>query len=241
LWEARLYCWVDFKDCTFAADTDMRSMHADQGLVITGCKFAGDCLLRGTLVQKKFQADTSRFEALLDLSKAKRNDFVYLERIAQGARQRFGFLNALAERILMRPEQVEGRLESDQEGRYEDAMREYGLLKRSFSKLYRFDMEDWAFYRFKVSQRRGCGRSWKRPWTKLGRLGDWLFLDLGCGYGTRPGRAVCSAVVLILLFALLYATNIEMFYLEKKPFADEPETSFANRVVASLVMSVSVF
>ena len=33
-------------------------------------------------------------------------------------------------------------------------MQEYGLLKRVFEGLHRYEQEDWAFYRFKVNQRR---------------------------------------------------------------------------------------
>src|SRR3712207_8038178 len=57
------------------------------------------------------------------------------------------------------------------------AMHEYALLKRSSGTLHRFEQEDWAYYRFKVNQRRCCNRSWLRPWTKLAQLLDWLLLD----------------------------------------------------------------
>ena len=99
----------------------------------------------------------------------------------------FAFTNALAERILVRPEQLDGRLASEQAGDHAQAMQEYGLLKRVFEGLHRYEQEDWAFYRFKVNQRLSKPRSWRRPWSKLAQFGDWLLLDRGCGYGTSPG------------------------------------------------------
>ena len=100
---------------------------------------------------------------MLDFSKAKLHDFVYLEAIEQGESQRFAFTNALAERILVRPEQLVGRLASEAAGDHAQAMQEYGLLKRIFEGLHRYEEEDWAFYRFKVNQRLGKARSWRRP------------------------------------------------------------------------------
>jgi hypothetical protein len=240
-WELHAHGWMEFKDCEFMQPVDLRSMHVGQGFILQDCRFAGEVLLRGSTVSKKLDAANSRFEGLLDLGKAKLHDFVYLEGIGQGEKQRFAFLNALADRILIQPAQLLDRLASEQAGHHEQAMHEYGLLKRSFQNLHRFDQEDWAFYRFKVNQRRGCGRSWRRPWTKLGQLCNWLFLDLGCGYGTNPFRAVRAAGVIILLFALVYALGIEQFYLEKKPFPELEITDWPNRIVTSLLMSVSVF
>jgi hypothetical protein len=210
-------------------------------LIFAGCTFAGDFLLRGATVCKKLQADGCRFEKLLDVSKAKLNDFVYLEAIEQGPEMRFAFANAVAERLLVRPDQVEGRLASEAAGQHELAMHEYGLLKKCYQGQHRFEAEDWAFYRFKVNQRMTTPATWNRPWTKLRRFCNWLFLDVGCGYGTNPVRAVRMAVVLILGFALLYAIGVEQFYAEKKPFPNDEVTDFSNRVMIGLITSVSVF
>lgn len=241
LWEAEFLCWADFKGCTFAGEADFRSLHADQGFVLTKCVFEGDFLFRGATVCKKFQADGCRFDKLLDLSKAKLQDFAYLEGIEQGPDQRFAFANAVAERVLIRPDQIEGRLASECGGQHEAAMQEYGLLKKCFQSLHRFDAEDWAFYRFKVNQRKAAPATWSRPWTMWRRFFNWLFLDVGCGYGTNPARAVRMAIVIILGFALLYIIGIEEFYAEKKPFPDMEVTDTPNRVMIGLITSVSVF
>ena len=164
-----------------------------------------------------------------------------MEAIKQGPHQTFGFLNTVAERIRILPSQVEGRLASELAGNHEDAMQEYGLLKKCYSALHRFDQEDWAFYRFKVAQRRAKPTSWRRPWTKWRHFFEWLFLDIGCGYGTNPARAVRMAVVIILGFALLYGTNVNLFYAEKLPFPTEAKDGLANSIMIGLITSVSVF
>src|SRR5581483_977028 len=144
-WEAHFRGWAEFKKCEFAAEADFRSFHAVEGFIISNCKCAGDVLFRGSTVSKKWDGHGTRFEALLDFSKAKLHDFVYLEAIEQGERQRFAFANALAERLLIRTEQLEGRLASELVEDYGQAMHEYALLKRCFGALHRFDQEDWAY------------------------------------------------------------------------------------------------
>jgi hypothetical protein len=239
-WEAQFRGWVELKQSEFVQELDMRSIHADQGFLMTRCQCAGDVLFRGATVSKKWDGGGSRFEKLLDFSKAKLNDFVYLEGIEQGQRQRFAFANAVADRLLVRTAQLEDRLASELTGDHELAMREYALLKRCFASLHRFDEEDWAYYRFKVNQRRSRPRSWARPWTKAGQFFDWLLLDHGCGYGTNPYRAVGAAFLIIVLFGLVYAADVTSLPLDKAPFEGGKE-SLLNRVALGLMTSVSVF
>jgi hypothetical protein len=239
-WEAHFQGWVDIKACEFLDEADFRSLHAEEGFVLTGCTFRSDVLLRGATIEKKCAADTSRFEGLLDFSKAKLHDFVYLEGIEQGENQRFAFLNAVADRILVRTEQLERRLDSECKGAYAQAMQEYGLLKRNFESLHRYEAEDWALYRFKVNQRRCKARSWERPWSKVSEFCDWLLLDHGCGYGTNPFRAVRAALLIILGFAAIYAAGVASLYVEHTPFAG-PATSFGNRLMIGTLTSVSAF
>ncbi|WP_435005934.1 pentapeptide repeat-containing protein [Tundrisphaera lichenicola] len=240
-WEARFEGWAEFKDCTFVGEADLRSFHAEEGFILAGCKFEGDALFRGATVCKKWDAGVSRFERLLDLSKVKFHDFVYLETIEAGPDHRIAFHNALIERVLIRSNQVEGRLLSEETGQHEQAMHEYGLLKRVFEGLHRYEQEDWAFYRFKVNQRRSRPRSWKRPFSKFSQLMDWLFLDLGCGYGTNPFRAVRMSGLLMLAFGLIYMVDVSALPVEKRPFDQLAVTHPMNRIMIGLLTSVSVF
>jgi hypothetical protein len=239
-WEAQFQGWVTVRQCEFAGEADLRSLHAEQGFVLHGCTFRSCFLFRGSTVEKKFEADRTRFEGLTDFSKAKLHDFVYLESIEQGENQTFAFTNALAERILVRPEQLHGRVASEKAGDHAQAMQEYGLLKRVFEGLHRYEQEDWAFYRFKVNQRRCKVRSWRRPWTKLACFFDWLLLDHGCGYGTNPVRAVRAALVIVLAFGIVYGLGVHMLHVEHTPFLGE-KTDLANRAMIGALTSVSAF
>ncbi len=240
-WNARFDGWVEFQDCRFDTQADFRSFHADEGVSFERCHFTDDFLLRGATVSKKLDFATSRFEALVDLSKAKLHDYVYLERIEQGDAQRFAVANAIADRVLVAPGQLGGRLASEQQRDYATAMQEFGLLRRNFETLNRYDDEDWAFYRFKINERRSRSQSWFRPWTKLIRACDLVFLDWGCGYGTDPFRAVRTAVVMIVLFALVYLCGIHYFDIETPPLASQPADSLVNRSLFGLMTSISVF
>ncbi|NLS93998.1 MAG: hypothetical protein GXX96_17705 [Planctomycetaceae bacterium] len=239
-WDARFEGWAEFLACEFATHADFRNFHAEEGLAFSKCRFAGDMLFRGSTVSKKLDFGDSRFEGLVDLSKAKLHDFVYLERIEQGDEQQFAFANAVADRILVRPEQLEGRIRSENEKNHAAAMQEFGLLKRNFETLNRYEDDDWAFYRFKVNQRRSRPVSLLRPLRPLMRLADWVFLDLGCGYGTNPFRAVRSALVMIFLFALIYMAGIQRFVGESPLLAEQP-VSLANRALFAVMTSISVF
>lgn len=240
-WGAKLNDWVDFKDCLFGGEADFRSMHCQEGFILKECHIQQGLTLRGTTIQKKLELNGSRFEGLIDLSKAKLHDFVYLEDIIAGPNQHWAFQNTVAERILIQPQQVTDRLESELQGNYTVAMQEYGLLKQSYQNLHRFDQEDWAFYRFKVNQRRGIGRSWSRPWTKFNQFCNWLLLDLGCGYGTNPRRAVVTSLVIIAFFAGIYMSEINLLRVESPPFPDLPIGAWQNRVMVGLTISVTVF
>lgn len=241
LWECRMGGWVEFRECVFCAEADFRSFHAEAGVSFEKCHFTCDMLLRGAAVAKKLDCASSQFDALLDLSKAKLHDFAYLENIVQGPKQQFALLNAVAERILIRPDQIAGRLASESSRDFVTAMQEYGLLKRIFQNLHRYEEEDWAFYQFKINQRRSHHRSWLRPWSKLAQLANWVLLDLGCGYGTNPVRAVLAATMITLGFAGLYMIGIGDFHMEHAPLSTQSTHSVPNRMLFALLTSVSVF
>jgi hypothetical protein len=240
-WDAKLAGWCEFHHATFAGEADFRSLHADEGFKLVECRFEDDVLFRGATFCKRWDAGTSHFAKMLDLSRAKLHDFAYLESIETGPDFQVGFHNAVAERILVRTEQVEGKLASERAGQHDQAMHEYGLLKRIYEGLHRYEQEDWAFYRFKVNQRRSRPRSWRRPWTKLAQGMDWLLLDVGCGYGTNPLRAVLASGIIMILFGLIYMVDVAALPVDKPPFPDLAVGHPLNRVMIGALTSVSVF
>lgn len=240
LWEARFKGWVDFRKCTFSGLADFRSLHAEEGFTFDACTFAGEAWFRGASIAKKFDAGASRFERLVDFSKAKLHDYVYLESIQPADQQCFAFLNTLGEKILITTDQLTGRLASEKNRDHKSAMHEYGFLKRAFEAMHRYEQEDWAFYRFKVNERQSMPRSWLRPISKLSQFCSWLFLDLGCSYGTSPRRAVRAALVIMLGFGLIYAAGMPDFGVDKPPLGP-PLDSVGNRLILGIMTSVAVF
>ncbi|MEM7013035.1 MAG: hypothetical protein AAF585_16300, partial [Verrucomicrobiota bacterium] len=234
--QTRFGDWIEFKKTHFLGKADFRSFHADEGFVAQDCRFEGDFLFRGSTVAKKLELSRSYFAACADFSKSKMHDVVYLESIEQGPKQTFAFQNALFNRMLINVDQLQGHLASEKKGDYKVAAEELGLLKNNFQHLNRYDEEDWAFYRFKVNKRRALPAY--RPLTKLC---SFLFLDVGCGYGARPFRAIATAAILILLFAGVYLVGIDGFAEPSMPIAELPADHIVNRGLFGLVTSVSVF
>ena len=240
-WDTKFHGWVEFNSCVVRETADFRSCQVDEGLVLKGSTFHADVLFRGMTCAKKLDLTDARCEGLLDFSKAKLLDYVYLEGLVTLPQTRFAFLNAVADRLQVRADQLQGRLANEVNGQYRDACHEYGLLKASYQMQHRFDDEDWALYRFKVNQRRAKPRSWGRPWTKVAQLCDWALLDRGCGYGTKPNRAVITALFLMLVFAVIYAAGIHQFEIDRPPLDHLPSDHWANRALFGLLTTVSVF
>ncbi len=233
--------WIEWSRCTIAGNVDLRSMELAEGFVMSRCTVVGDVNLRGSTIHKKLQLDQTSIAGTLDLAKTKLHDFVYLQDMIVTDTTRFRFVNAIADFIHVEPEQLEGRLASENDGCPGDAILEYGLLKRCYSTLHRYEEEDWAFYRFKVAQRRCRGWSWRRPGSVAARVCNYLFLDIGCGYGVQPGRALLFGAFVILAFALMYATGMQHFADANPPIRELAADGMINRGLFGLLASVSVF
>lgn len=240
LWEADLCGWLDIRDSHFVDTADLRSLHSTAGISLLNNHFQSDLLLRGAAVEKKLAFTGSRFDALVDLSKAKLRDFVYFDEIEQSDNQQFAFKNTLAERIDIEPEKIAGRLLSETDKDYRTAMYEYGLLKTCYQILHRYEAEDWAFYRFKLNQRKSVPLSWRNPVNVVARGFDFLFLDWSCRYGTDPIRAVGAAMIAIALFASAYAIGFNGFIDPPTLIGSEPNTVI-NRVAHGAVLSITTF
>ncbi len=241
VWEARFKGWLELNKSTFHKKVDLRSFHADEGLQSSNSIFKDDLLLRGSTVSKKLEFSGCQFNALVDFSKAKLHDVIYLESIQQGPQQCFAFRNALFSRMLIGADQLEGRIAAENKKHHAEAAEEYGLLKRNFQILSRYDEEDWAFYRFKVNKRKARPTSWAKPWTMLFKACEYWFLDRGCGYGAKPFRAVATAMVLMTLFAVVYAFGWQNFTIDQPPIPHQPMTYPMNQALFGLLTSVSVF
>ena len=240
MWGTHVVGWLELHGVSISGKADLRSLTCEEGFITEGCRFGGPFLLRGSSFAKKLDLRDSQFDGALDLSKVKLSDFAYLNGIVQGSNQTFAFANALAERMHIAFDRVTGRLASERDGDFETAATEYALLKSNYQNLHRFDDEDRAFYRFRVAARKAKAKKGRR----LAAAVEWMFLDVGCGYGADPWKAVRTALVAILFFAFVFFVGFDLFRDSAKVdvFNDGVAvTSTMEKAVFSVGKSVSVF
>ncbi|MEM6691750.1 MAG: hypothetical protein AAF664_20145 [Planctomycetota bacterium] len=233
--------WCELREVEVGNNADLRSCQFEQGLVLRDCKIGGELRLRGASFEKKLELNDTCVEKTIDLSKAKLRDFAYFDDLKLAEGTRFRLANAIADHMHIEPELLEGRLSSEESHDFETACLEYGLLKRNYANLHQYDEEDWAFYRFKQNQRRRRPLSPRHPIQSLRRGLDYLFLDLGCGYGVEPWRALRFGAFLILMFAMIYGLGVQHFIDPNVPVSDFPMIHPLNRFLFGLLTSVSVF
>lgn len=205
-WDSRVLGWGDFVRCTWDGECDLRSMHFAEGLVFKGCAFTQDVLMRGASVQMKLAFEQTKLSGTLDLQKAKLHDYTYLDGLEWGERATLRVWNAILRAVLVKPNQIAGRLASEREGDFGKATEEYGVLKTNYAGLNWFDEEDWAYYHMKRVRRLARARAGEGGFTgRVARTADWLIFDKACAYGTSPLRVLASSMLTIFGFACLYA------------------------------------
>lgn len=112
--------------------------------------------------------------------------------------QRFFFDHLLVDYLMIDRSQLGETLASERAGNYAQAQNEYGILRQAFQNRNQYPDMDWAYYRFCQARRKAKKQDWT---TGL----EWLFLDLGFGYGTRPMNIAGVALAIVVVFAGMFA------------------------------------
>lgn len=112
------------------------------------------------------------------------------------------FSDLLADYFLIEREQLGEHLSSEEIGNYKQASNEYGILRQSFLVRNRYQDMDWAYYRLCRSKRKQKQNRWAKAI-------EWLVLDLGFGYGTRPLNVAGAALCIVLAFAGLFFWSLQ--------------------------------
>jgi len=107
------------------------------------------------------------------------------------------------------PGKLRPGLGEEQQGDYGRAAAAYLALYRLFGESGSSDSSSWAYVKA-----RQMGRKAVSPWhatPPLGRhtfqwLTDWL-AEIACGYGEKPGRPLAWALVVLVLFPVLYRVS----------------------------------
>ncbi len=166
-------------------------------------KFEGDIHFNNSVCHLSVDLTQSTLMGRTDFSNIKVDRSLILQGMTLGPKQGFVFKNACTTSIVFTREIVEGHVFPEQDGLYLEASREYSFLRTAFQRINLFDDEDWAYYQFKKCERMGTPLSYN-PLKLLHRLLEYIFLDLGCGYGTKPFRTLGLSFILVLSFGFIY-------------------------------------
>lgn len=190
-----------FTGAEFCGKVDFKHVSVGEDLELQDSLFHGEVLLMGTLVKLSINLMNCRLEGKVDFSQAMAGRSIILNSTVLGEKVGFRFNNCSAGSILLERETVEGHVYPENEARYSEAAKEYGFLRTTFANLNRFEDEDWAYYQFKRMERLGRPLS-RNPLALCKRGIEYLILDLGCGYGTKPFRTFGMIAIMVSVFAI---------------------------------------
>ncbi|BBM82180.1 potassium channel family protein [Candidatus Uabimicrobium amorphum] len=153
--------------------------------------FDGGFTMRYGRIEKELKMYNTDVDGKVDLFRCKFGDI--------------SFNHMLVDHFLIDRHSIGDELSSEKNGEFSHAVTEYGILKQSFHQRNDYESMDWAYYRFCRSKRKMKKASWKRPMRSMGIFFDWLFLDKGFGYGTRPMNIAFVALSCVFVFAILFS------------------------------------
>ncbi|WP_372368631.1 pentapeptide repeat-containing protein [Candidatus Uabimicrobium sp. HlEnr_7] len=213
---------------------DFRQINVEKDFNISGSRIEDELLLIGSVIGLNTSLDNCILHAKTDLSNVMSGRNISIINATLGENQSFRFVDTTTPGLNIERSVVEGHVFPENTGNYQMAAKEYAFLRTAFQAMNRFDEEDWAYYQFKKMQR----KSQPIPLSPIKggkRLFEYLFLDLGCGYGTMPFRTLGAVGLLIFLFGACYsmlgaAGNIS-FGLENAKL-----NNFLNAINTSLVV-----
>ena len=216
---------------------DFKNVQIEDDLDFFGATFKGKLLLNSAVVKLSINLAYAHLENRTDFGDVMARRNIVLTGTNLGEKQGFRFSNVATSAIILERETVEGHVFPEAEGKYRQASKEYGFLRTNFQSLNRFEDEDWAYYNFKRMERKARKTSYN-PIKWLLNLLEYLFLDLGCGYGTKPFRTIGASGILILGFAAVY-----FFYFRNVAIIENYGVSSItlNKLLHSLNISVVAF
>lgn len=220
-------------------------------------KVLGETTLNNTDVQKDFDLSFSHLEGnvkanelkvgfSLKFYQASFNGLCEFERISivqnlnlsgaqAGEQASFSFLNATISRLIIDHNLVDGRLHYEKSERYHLAAKEYGFLRNFFIESHNFEAEDWAYYHLKRTLRKS--RPSEGMIQRINQLLEWIFLDIGCGYGIHPFRTLGVCFFMILSFAFCYGFLVP-YDAQAQFFSFAPQL---NPAIYAFDLSLTVF
>ena len=222
-----------FKVVTFSGRAYFHRAQFEDELNFRGCEIKDHFYLRdlhchkhasfsGTEAFAIFSIESGRFDAQADFSKCIFHHDVYLrESIFSGNvdfaesifamrldcsqvqfRDAVKLYSANPNTLLVERRQLHKKLAAEREKNYEQARQVYAMLRRNFEQQGNHEDADWAYYNFRKAERKAQKASGLA--TTIYKFCNWLFFDLGSGYGTKPFNVALLAAMVILAFTVIF-------------------------------------
>lgn len=199
------FCDVaDFEKAQFKRHARIKYAQFMRNVTFKSARFEGELHLNGTTTDCDLLFEDTHFLGLVNLQAMYGQRNVDFHKSIVGERSRFQIEKAHFGRLLIDRARIEYHLESVRQNEYDTARKEFGLLKHSFREINAYADEDWAYLMEKRMERFTIPFGRENPISSLKRFGNWLALDLGCGYGTRPSNVFFTSLILLAFFATIY-------------------------------------
>jgi hypothetical protein len=195
---------TDFDGSCFHRNVRIKHAQFIRSVSFRDALFGKEMHLNGTSTEGDVIFDRTRFRGLINLRAmvGQRNVDFHLSIIED--KSTFQIEKAHFSRLLIDRVRIERHLASYLNNDYETARREFGLLKNSFRDINAYKDEDWAYLMEKRMERLATPVGSKNITASVKRFFNWLVLDLGCGYGTKPINVFITSIVMLLVFAAIY-------------------------------------
>ena len=213
--QCRIYRTFQCSEVEFNGGFSFEQSQVHDPILMTQCKFPEkaefhssqilqECSFKECRFEKGLSLDGSLFKGILDLETASFNGPISLRKTIAD------YLN-ISIINLTKP------LQSQQEKDPQSNLEQFAFLLEHFRRKGNPAYQDWAFRNYQKSRRKML--TLKNPLNWLRRPLDWILLDLGMGYGTRPLMTLFN-----LLFVFLAYTSGYFYLLEKPSKTTSSET-----------------
>jgi len=180
-----------FNNTEFLRAVDFSNSNFNDDVSFFDAKFAHSVQFRNVNFKRNTELNKVNFEEKVDFTGAR-----FMGTVC--------FSDLIAKDVVLNWNQINKKLKNYNQKQYEKARDEFGILKTIFERQNKYDDMDNAYLMFKRSKRKSYHFSLKHPFGPLYKLLNYLILDLGSGYGTRPLNIFIMTFVIMLLFGGFY-------------------------------------
>ncbi len=190
------------EECTWNSIADFSSSSL-YGLRLLKNNFGGSTNFQESIITGSSVVLETQFKEQLNLCRS-----IWFQKLDLRETKFLGnisFAGLIADYVLLKHNQIAGKLASEKQKDYATQYEEYLLLKQIFHRQERYEEEDWAYLQAKRASRKKNKINFSAPWRVFTKPFDFIFLDMGFGYGTKPANLILLGLAVILVFAMMYS------------------------------------